>query len=332
MRAPYRFLQVGLGPLGVRIAGDLIRRRVGAIAGAVDPAHAGRGLAELVAGADPAVRVVASVDELAGAFDAAIVSTVSDLPGCAPVLHALIDRKIHVVSTCEELSYPWNRHPELAGELMQRALGMGVHVVGTGVNPGFVMDALPVALTTVCHAVRRVEIHRIQDASLRRLPFQAKIGATLSVEEFEARAAAGTVRHVGLAESIGMIAGALGLRVDRVDESIAPVVADAELGCGLGVIAAGAVRGVHQEARAYAGDREVIALVFQAAIGEPSPRDHVIVEGEPDLQLVIPGGVHGDVATSAITINTIVGLLDRAGAPGLHTMSTLPLGGCSPPR
>lgn len=332
MRNGLRFLQVGLGPLGLRLATDLVRRRLGTLVAAVDPVHAGRRLAELVAGAPADVVVVATLDEVVDPIHGAIVATVSDLQGCASTLRTLLERRISVVSTCEELSYPWNRHAALAGELSQVALGRGVHLVGTGVNPGFVMDALPVALTTVCHAVTRVEVHRIQDAARRRLPFQAKIGATLSVEEFAVRAAAGSVRHVGLAESIGMIAGHLGLTFDRVDETIAPVIAGAPMACGLGPIAAGAVRGVHQEARAFAGSREVIALVFHAAIAEPSPRDHVIVEGEPGLELIIPGGVPGDIATSAITINALLALLDNDLAPGLYDMASLPLAGCAPPR
>jgi hypothetical protein len=200
------------------------------------------------------------------------------------------------------------------------------------VNPGFVMDALPIAITTVCGAVRRIEVHRIQDAGMRRLPFQAKIGATLSVAEFQARADAGTVRHVGLRESAAMISQTLGLGWEQYEETIEPVIADQPMTCGLGAIAAGDVRGVHQEARVFAGGREVISLLFHAAIGEPGPHDRVIVEGDPRIDLTIAGGIHGDIATSAVTLNAIVGLLDIDHAPGFHAMSTIPLRGCAPRR
>ena len=328
----YRFLSVGLGPLGVRIASDVVARGLGDVVAAVDPALAGRALSELVPGAAVDVAVGARLDDVAGPIDVAIVATASDLPAVAPTLRALLARHINVVSTCEELAWPWDRHLELAGELSQLALARGVHLLGTGVNPGFVMDALPIAVTTVCSAVRRVEVHRIQDAGMRRLPFQAKIGATLSVAEFHARVAAGTVRHVGLRESASMIASALGLVLEQYEESIEPVIAEQPMTCGLGPIAAGDVRGVHQEARVTSGGREVISLVFHAAIGEAEPHDRVIVEGEPRVDLTIAGGVHGDVATSAVTLNAIVGLLDLDHAPGLHAMSTIPLRGCAPPR
>jgi len=321
MAGPLRVLQVGLGPLGIQIAGELHRRELGRIVAAVDPALAGKPFGDVTV--QPALAAVADI-----AVDAAIVSTVSDLRACAPTLHELAPRGIAIVSTCEELSWPWNRHPELARALAAAAQQHGARILGTGVNPGFVMDALAVAVTTACAEVRRVEIHRIQDATTRRLPFQKKIGATLARDEFDRLAAAGTIRHVGLAESVHMVAASLGLPVARVDETIAPILADAALSCGLGPIPAGAARGVHQEARAFAADgRELIALVFRAAIAEPDPRDHIIVDGNPPIDLVIRNGLHGDVATAAVVLNSLRSLV--AARPGLHTMTTLPLAGCA---
>lgn len=326
-----RVLQLGLGPLGIKIAGDLQRRKLGTIVAAVDPSAtlAGRPLSEVVPGASADVRIASGLDEVTAPIDVAIVSTVSDLREAAPTLKALAARGISAVSTCEELAWPWDRHPAIARDLAAAAEAGGARILGTGVNPGFVMDALALAITTACAEVRRVEIHRIQDASTRRLPFQKKIGATLSVPEFEKLAAAGTIRHVGLRESVGMVAANLGFHLDRVEETIAPVIADTALACGLGAIAPGVARGVHQEAHAFAGGREVITLIFHAAIGEPQPMDRVIVDGSPPVDLVIRGGLHGDISTSAVVLNSIRSLL--AAKPGLHTMSTLPLAGCAPP-
>ena len=324
-----RVLHVGLGPLGIKMVGDLHRRNLGEVVAAVDPAHAGRTLGELAPGGrGDRIIVKPSLDDELPPVDIAIVTTVSDLPGVAPTLRALADRGISSVSTCEELSWPWDRHPELARELAAHAERKNVRMLGTGVNPGFVMDALAIAVTTACAHVRRVEIHRVQDASTRRLPFQKKIGATLTIAEFERLAAAEQIRHVGLRESVGMVAATLGLEFDRVDETIGPIVADHDMTCGLGPIARGAARGVHQEARAFAGGREVIALIFRAAIGEPDARDQVIVDGDPPVDLVIKGGLHGDVSTSAVVLNSIRSLL-RAPA-GLHTMSTIAMAGCAP--
>jgi 4-hydroxy-tetrahydrodipicolinate reductase len=321
-----RVLHVGLGPLGVKIVGDLQRRKLGDVVAAVDPVYAGKSLSAFVEGA-PDVTIGAALENLPP-VDIALVTTVSDLPGVAPTLKRLAELGISSVSTCEEMSWPWDRHPALAKELAATAQRRGVRMLGTGVNPGFVMDALAIAVTTACASVRKVVIHRIQDASTRRLPFQKKIGATLALPEFEKLAAAEQIRHVGLRESVGMVATMLGLTFDRVEETIAPIVAERAMTCGLGPIAAGAACGVHQEARAFAGKREVIVLVFRAAIGEPDARDQVIVEGEPPIDLTIRGGLHGDISTSAVVLNSVRSLL-RA-PPGLHTMSTIAMAGCTP--
>ena len=321
-----RVLQVGLGPLGIKIARDLHRRRLGDSVAAIDPAHAGRSVGELVHGA-PAVRIASKLEDVQTPVDIAIVATVSDLRDCAPTLKALAERGISAVSTCEELAWPWDRHPAVAAELAAAAQRGKARLLGTGVNPGFVMDALAVAITTACDDVKRVEIHRIQDAATRRIPFQKKIGATLSVAEFDKLAKAGTIRHVGLTESVHMVAASMGFTLDRIEESIAPVIADAPLTCGLGDIPVGAARGVHQEAHAFSRGHEVITLVFRAAIGEPDAADRVIVDGSPPIDLVIRGGLHGDISTSAMVLNSMRSLL--AAPPGLHTMTTLPLGGCA---
>jgi hypothetical protein len=321
MATPFRVLQVGLGPLGIQMARDLHRRGLGRIVAAVDPAVAGKPLDAVPI--QPTLAAVANID-----VDVAIVATVSDLRECAPTLHELAARGIAIVSTCEELSWPWDRYPDIARTLAVAAEQHGARILGTGVNPGFVMDALAIAVTTACAEVRRIEIQRIQDATTRRVPFQKKIGATLAVAEFERLAATGTIRHVGLRESVHMVAATLDLAIDRIDETIAPIVADAPITCELGPIPTGAARGVHQEARAYAKDgRELIALIFRAAIAEPDPRDQILVDGTPPIDLVIRNGLHGDVATSAIVLNSMRSLV--AARPGLHTMTTLPLAGCA---
>jgi hypothetical protein len=325
MAGPFRVLQVGLGPLGIQIAADVQRRGLGRIVAAVDPALANKPFDDITI--QPTLATVADI-----AVDVAIVATVSDLRACAPTLLELAARGIAIVSTCEELSWPWDRHPDVARSLAAAAEQHGARILGTGVNPGFVMDALAIAVTTACSEVRRIEIRRIQDATTRRLPFQKKIGATLTRAEFERLAAAGTIRHVGLRESVQMVAATLDLPIDRIDETLAPVIADAAMTCNLGPIPAGAARGVHQEARAFAKDgRELIALVFRAAIAEPDPRDQILVDGNPPVDLVIRNGLHGDVATSAVVLNSMRSLV--AAKPGLHTMTTLPLAGCArPPR
>lgn len=323
-------LQVGLGPLGQRLVTDQLRRGLGRPVAAVDPAPdlVGRPLSEIVPGAPPDVLVRAHVDELGGwdRIRCAVVTTRSGLEDCMETFRSLLRRGCAVVSTCEELSWPWLRHPVLAQELHELAVRHRGRIVGTGVNPGFLMDALPIAATTACHEVRSIRVERIQDAGLRRLPFQRKVGVGATVEAFRERVAAGVLRHVGLGESLHFLAHYLGWRIERWEETIDPVLADAPLQSALGPVARGAVRGVRQEGRAWVDGRPALELVFQAALAEPEPRDRIRIEGDPPLEFVAPGGVHGDTATTAIVLNTIRPLLDAE--PGLHTMATLPLQGC----
>lgn len=332
-----RILQIGLGPLGQKVVTDFVQRGLGEVVGAVDinPALANRPLSDAapaLAGTPAgAVRILPSLEAFAdwSRVDAALVTTASDLRACAPTLETLLRRGQTVVTTCEEAVWPWLRHDALARSLDALAREHGGRLLGTGVNPGAMMDMVPVFVTGVCRAVKRVEVHRIQDATTRRIPFQKKIGATLDDAAFAAGVKAGWLRHVGLGESLHFIAHALGMKIDRWDESIEPVKADRDLTCGLGPIPRGAAAGVRQVATGFSGSAPLVRLVFQAAIGQTDPCDRVIVDGEPSLDVVYQGGVHGDVATSAMTLNSIRPL--RHAPPGLHTMASIPLVSWTPP-
>lgn len=351
-----RILLVGLGPLGRFVANDAAKRGVARVVGAVDidPALAGKSVADVVReygcsdraperggapneSASPrngeVPRIQRSIDDVQNwaEIDCAVVTTSSDLARCAPTFRDLLSRGVSIVSTCEELLYPWLRHKSLADELHALAVRHGARILGTGVNPGFIMDALPVAATAVCRSVRAVRCWRVQDATTRRIPFQRKIGATLDDAAFAARVKDGSLRHVGLGESLHFISHYLGLGVVRWEETLHAVRAEREMSCGLGVIRAGCAAGVRQTAHGWnAAGEEVVTMEFVASIGQPGPHDRVVIEGEPRIDLRIEGGVHGDVATSAITLNAIDSLL--VAAPGLHTMATVPVVRCSPAR
>lgn len=323
----YRLLHVGLGPLGVRFLQDYADRGFARPVGVVDvsPDLAGRPIAHAVRKSPFSGAILPSLDAFDAwrDVDAAVVTTSSDLAACASTFRALLSRGVTVISTCEELTWPYLRHPELSRELHALALKHGGRLLGTGVNPGFLMDAFPAFVTTVCKAVKSIEIHRIQDATTRRIPFQKKIGATLDARAFRAGVKAGWLRHVGLGESLHFLAAAMGWRVDRWKETIAPVPAGRAMRCGLGSIRKGDACGVRQTATGISGGRTVLKFIFQAAIGQPDPHDRVIVKGEPGVDVVFSGGIHGDIATSSITINAIPPLL--AAPPGLHTMLSIPM-------
>lgn len=314
-----RLVHVGLGPLGRRVADDLVARGLGTVTGAVD-------LAPSLVGTTFHGQVVTSdLDAaLTAPHDAVVVTTTSDLARCAGTFRTLLERGDTVLSTCEELLWPTLRHPALATELDALAKRHGGRLLGTGINPGYLMDTLPVVATAPCNAVRRVDVWRVQDATPRRIPFQQKIGATLDRHAFAVREEEGTLRHVGLLESLCLVGARLGLGVVRTEETLEPVLAERALACELGPIPVGHATGVRQIGTGWnaAGD-VVLRLEFKASIGELHPHDRVLVDGDPPIDLVIAGGVHGDVGTSALVLNSVRPLLDAA--PGLHTMDTLRL-------
>lgn len=279
----------------------------------VDPGKLGRDVGEV--GDFGKIGVVVSGDaaELISKTrpDVAFHATGSSFRAVFPQIAGLVEAGVNVVSTCEELSYPYRREPDLSRELDRLAKEKGVTVLGTGINPGFLMDTWPLCMTAVCQEVKSIKAVRVQDASLRRLPFQQKIGAGCTPEEFQQRVAAGSLRHVGLEESIAMIAAGLGFDLDGITETIEPVIAD------------GQVAGVRQVGRGVQGGSEVITLEFVASMGAPESYDAVKIEGTPDLEVKIPGGVHGDLGTAAVVVNTARRVVEAP--PGLLCMKDIPV-------
>src|SRR5438046_3473272 len=250
------------------------------IIGAIDtdPAKVGRDLGE-VAGAKDApwgVKVSAEAKEvLEQAADVVINSTSSSLVQVMDQLLTCLEAECCIVSTCEELSYPFRTHPELAAKLDSAAKEWGVALVGTGVNPGFVMDKLVVTLAAVSQRIEHAKGLRIVDASKRRLPLQKKIGAGMTVEEFRAQVKAGLIKHVGLPESVAMVADSLNLPVEQITETIEPVVAQERVQTEFFTVEPGQAAGVHQIARGIGGGRELIFLELQMYVGAKNPADSV---------------------------------------------------------
>jgi len=322
-----KVVQVGLGALGRRLTPFLLERTGLQVVGAVDvdPRVVGRDLGEIAKlPGRVGIEVAASIDDALSetAADAAVLTTVSTLARVRPQLDELVRRKLNVISSCEELCFPWQTAPQPSAEIDRGAKAAGVSVLGTGVNPGFLMDILPISLTAISRAVRKITVLRYQDARFRRLPFQQKIGAGLTLDQFEEKKAAGTLRHVGLTESMRMIASRIGWRLDRTEDVITPVIADREVSSEEITVKPGMARGVQQIGSGYVGGDERIRLEFRAALGEQDVQDTVIVEGEPDMRFTILGGVNGDVATCAILTNAIPVAVEAA--PGLRTMADIP--------
>jgi len=325
---PIRVLHFGLGPIGAAIVKQVAARPGFKAVGGVDidPAKTGRDLGD-VAGLTQrlGVKVWSDAQKALKKLkpDVVVLCTSSSIKKVMPQIEAILKAKKPIVSTTEELSYPGYTHIRQARQIHAWAKKAKVGVLGTGVNPGFAMDALPIALTAVCERVERVTVHRVQDARIRRLPFQQKIGAGLTTEQFQRKVDDGSVRHVGLTESIAMIADAMGWTLDRITDDIRPKLATVTISSEFLAVDPGYVSGIIQDGVGYRKAEPVIRLHMEAYLGAPESYDSVEIEGSPRLSMKMAGGIHGDVATASIVVNSIPKVL--AAPPGLHTMRDLSL-------
>src|SRR5687767_7209648 len=321
-------LLYGLGPIGAMVGRQLATRDGFRIVGAVDvdPAKVGRDAGQVI-GLNRPLRVKVDPDARHAIKkskpDIVVLCTSSSVRGVMPQIEGVLKLKVPIVTTTEELSYPVRRNAPLAKRIDAMAKKAKVAVLSTGVNPGFVMDALPITLTVACERIESVTVNRIQDARTRRLPFQQKIGAGLSREQFQREVERGSIRHVGLAESISMIADALNWRLDRITDEVKPKIADAVVASEFLAVDPGLVSGIIQDGVGYRDKTPVITLHIEAYLGAPESYDEVRIKGVPPLHLRIPGGVPGDIATASIVVNSIPKVLSAH--PGLQTMTDLPV-------
>lgn len=320
-----KVITFGLGPIGSGIARLIASREDYQIVGAVDvdPAKEGRDIGQVI-GLDHPLGIKVSKDAgrvLKKKADVVIHSTSSVLEQVEPQLSEIIRYKHNVVSTCEELSQPWT-HGRVAKRIDVLAKKNGVTVLGTGINPGFMMDTLPILLTAVCQKVSCIRVNRVVDASKRRLPLQKKIGTGLTVDEFKRKALAKEIRHVGLAESVALVARALHWRLDKVEESIEPVVATKPVKTDYFDVSPGKVTGVHQVGVGIRNGERVIQLDLKMSVDAGESVDEIFLEGNPPIHSMIRG-VHGDLSTAAVAANAIRRTV--LAQPGLVTMADLPI-------
>jgi 4-hydroxy-tetrahydrodipicolinate reductase len=290
----------------------------------ISPTLAGRTLDEVLGLGQTGVPISDDAEEVLNRCrpDIVLHATGSSLAQVVPQIEQAITRGASVISTCEELAWPFPRYPELSERLDQLARQHGVSVLGAGVNPGFVMDKLAITLMGACQEVRSIHIERIVNAARRREPLQRKVGAGLTRAQFEGLVTAGKVRHVGLTESAYMITHVLGLEDVVVTEEMGPVIAEQDMRTDYLEIHQGEVAGIEQIARVMVGHEEIAHLRLRMAVGVEE-RDHIVIDGVPPLDMTIAGGVHGDRATAALLVNSIPSILSAA--PGLRTMVDIPL-------
>ena len=321
-------MHFGLGPIGAAVVQQVAARRGFKVVGGIDidPAKVGKDLGA-VTGLTRKLGVEVSADARkairAAKPDVVVLCTSSSLKKVWPQIEEVLKLRVPIVSTTEELAYPAYSHKALAARIDKAARKAKVAVLGTGVNPGFTMDALPITLTGVCANVESITVNRIQDARSRRLPFQQKIGAGLTPEQFQRKVDDGSVRHVGLAESITMIGEALGWKLEKITDEIQPKIAEARVASEFLAVDPGYVCGLIQDGVGYRAGQPVITLHMEAYLGAPESYDAVEITGSPALKMKIAGGVHGDIATTSIAVNSLPKILEVP--PGLHTMRDMPI-------
>lgn len=322
-----KVVQYGLGPIGLGIVEVLLSRPWVQLVGAIDidKSKVGKDLGDLL---DPPRKVGVTVSEKASNVlsrtspDIVTHATSSYMQMIHSQIDEIVEHGASVVSSAEELSYPFVKHPELSKKIDQQAKEKKVVVLGTGVNPGFLLDTLAVALSGVCQKVNSIRAERVVDASRRRLPLQKKTGAGLSPEEFEKKVAEGKIKHVGLPESVGLISLAMGWKVGEIQERITPVIAENAVSSDYIKVPKGAVAGVRQVAKGILAGQELVVLDLRMYLGAQNPHDSILIDGVPPVDMTIRGGVHGDRATPAIIVNSLPRIARLE--PGLRTMIDLP--------
>jgi len=319
----------GCGVMGRKVAEAVLNKNSLQIVGAldIDDQIVGKDLGEILENPEPmGIKIEKDPEALLDRTNAqaVVLTTTSHLKGVRPQIEQCLKHKLNVISTCEELSYPWNRYPELTREIHEMAVANGVTVIGTGINPGYLMDTLPLVLTAPCLSVDSVRVTRMMDSSKRRIPFQKKVGTGMTQREFREKIDQKIITgHVGLLESIHMIASGLDWELDEATElPPQPVITDREIETGLGTVKPGDVIGLTSIAYAKRDGKEVITLEFNANADVDEEYDEVVIHGIPKIHERILGGVHGDVGTVAVTVNTIPKAVEAL--PGVKTMKDIP--------
>ncbi len=336
MNHPIRIVQYGLGPIGQETAKLILEKaQVGnlELVGAIDndPEKVNRTVGSLIGASSDIVISPDAQNVLKEAKpDIVLHTTSSFLPQVEEQLNNCIQAGASVISSTEELPYPFDRHTEIAERLDSLARKNGVTILGTGVNPGYAMDILALMATGVCTRVHSVNIRRRVDAGTRRLSLQQKVGAGLTVDEFQDRNEQGGFGHIGLIESMRLVMRGLGWPINKFTEKLEPVIAESEITTPYLTVSSGKVAGIKHTAEAFMNGRVAVSLDLRMYVGAHKPEDRVIVNGAPPINLVVEGGIFGDTATVAALVNAIPHVLESS--PGLQTVADLPIPRCFLPE
>jgi 4-hydroxy-tetrahydrodipicolinate reductase len=330
---PIRILQWGLGAMGGGMARLMLEKSGLKIVAAVDgrPDYVGKDLGEVLGvGKSLGVLVTNKPEDVLKKenVDLVILATTSWTKDQLPDLRKVICAGINCISIAEEMSDPDAQNPELAQEIDALAKQYGVSVLGTGVNPGFVLDLLVVTLSGVCHSVERIEASRVNDLSPYGPTVMRTQGVGTTPEAFAAGVADGSiVGHVGFPESIHMISEALGLGVDRIEQTREPIISSVYRETPHVKVQPGMVAGCRHIGTGYRGDQEVVKLIHPQQIhphleGQDTG-DYINIYGKPEIHMANKPEIAGGIATMGVTVNMIPHVV--AATPGMKRMIDLPV-------
>lgn len=326
--APVPVVVMGLGFIGQEAARAALSSEEVELIGAVDvsPHLAGKKLSEVLKLPAGTFAIQKRLEAAVGKREGAVLlhATGSRLPQVMDQLTHAMGLGLSIVSSCEELSFPWLKHAPLAEKLERAAEKAKVSVLGTGVNPGFVLDRFVATFAQATGVVHRVKATRVVDARTRREALQRKVGGGLTEDEFIKLVDAEKLGHVGLMESCALTAVGCGLDCDDFEEEILPVIADEDITGGAFVVKKGQVAGIHQVAIGLREGQEKVRLELTIALGADDPGDVIEIEGTPSLKLRVDQGVAGDRATANLMVNAAPRV--SAAEPGLLTVLELPAG------
>lgn len=331
MTRPIRVVQFGIGPIGQECIRTVLAKETTGLVELVgvidkDPTKVDKDVGLIVGNREKTGIVVnRDADAVLREARAHVVlhTTSSFLDGVQQQLLQCIRHRVHVISSTEELSYPYDRHPDLSVELDGLARENGVVIVGTGVNPGYAMDTLALMATGVCSDVTEVHVERIVDAGRRRLPLQKKVGAGMTTTEFAEQKKTGKFGHIGLRESLLFVAAGLGWTLEHIEATLESVVSDRDVVTPHLKVESGRVAGIHHAIKGYVDGVAILTLDLRMFVGAREPYDSVRVVGSPPIDLVVRDGIFGDTATVAALVNAIP--LVMKAEPGLRTMMDLPI-------
>jgi hypothetical protein len=321
----------GTGMMGQGLLGFLLDRPndvdlTGVIV--TNPAKEGRTVGELLGRPCDVKMTTDFASVLAGKPDVVCICTQSFLHEITDQVEPAVKAGVNVVCIAEKLAYPWASDPAWAERFDALAKEHGVSILGTGINPGFILDALIVMWTSINLRVDRIEAQRVNDLS----PFGPTVmktqGVGTTVAEFEAGVADGSiVGHIGFPESIHLIGRALGWKFDRVEETREPIVTTVERSTPHVTVKAGDVAGCKQIGRGYVGDELKIELIHPQQIHPEmegvNTGDYIRVFGDPMVNMSTAPEIPGGKGTYASTGNYIPLIVDAPA--GMLTVVDLPI-------